>query len=260
MPRPRREREERRSTSTAHRLYWRPGDPHALDHLRQNVDTIGQQVEEQVPRLADLVQRAQDRFRAFLSSPQQDRFAQAETRASEVLEQRFGNRKHLRHLQWLFALWRRRRLRGKMRALEASLTLTMQLLDDLEQYPDESSFLAALTDTTDPYIPERLQGLDAPVTALLGSTEDAKRALAHFEAQLPELHAHLSNAAGWCEVFFVPKRRVTPELQAFLKALASLRERGQPIPDSLAQALPAEVVSLLLQGPHSPISRASITK
>ncbi|WP_220200213.1 hypothetical protein [Ktedonospora formicarum] len=58
----------------------------------------------------------------------------------------------------------------------------------------------------------------------------------------------LSNAAGWFEVFFFPKRRVTPELHAFLKALASLREREQPIPETLAQALPAEVVSLLLQG------------
>ncbi|GHO51270.1 hypothetical protein [Ktedonospora formicarum] len=95
-----------------------------------------------------------------------------------------------------------------------------------------------------------------PVTALLGSTEDAKRALAHFEAQLPELHTHLSNAAGWFEVFFVPKRSVTPELHAFLKALASLRERGQPIPDGLAQALPLKVVSLL----QGTTSRASTTR
>ncbi|GHO51162.1 hypothetical protein [Ktedonospora formicarum] len=49
------------------------------------------------------------------------------------------------------------------------------------------------------------------------------------------------------EVFKRPKRRVTPQLHAFLTALASLRERGQPIPDALALALPAEVVSLLLQ-------------
>ncbi|GHO49258.1 hypothetical protein [Ktedonospora formicarum] len=53
----------------------------------------------------------------------------------------------------------------------------MHLLDDLEHSPDEQAFLAALTDTTDPYTPERLQGLDAPLTALLESTEDAKRAL-----------------------------------------------------------------------------------
>ncbi|GHO47515.1 hypothetical protein KSX_56780 [Ktedonospora formicarum] len=50
-----------------------------------------------------MIQNAQDRFHAILS-PQQDCFKQAETRASEVLEQRFGNRKHLQHLQWLFAL------------------------------------------------------------------------------------------------------------------------------------------------------------
>ncbi|WP_220200392.1 hypothetical protein, partial [Ktedonospora formicarum] len=187
------------------RLYWRPGDPHVLDQLRQDVDAIEQQIEEQRRGLVDLIQHAQDRFRAFLLSPQQDRFEHADARASEILEQRFGNRKHLQHLQWLFALWRRRRLRGKMRALEASLSLTMRLLDDLEQQPDEAAFLAALTDTTDTRpSEERLQGLDAPVTALLGSTDASQRALASFEAQLPELHTHLSNAAGWFEVFFVP--------------------------------------------------------
>ncbi|WP_220199423.1 hypothetical protein [Ktedonospora formicarum] len=95
------------------------------------------------------------------------------------------------------------------------------------------------------------------MTALLGSTEDAKHALAYFEAQLPELHAHLSNAAGWCEVFFVPKRSVTPELHAFLKALASLRERGQPIPDALPFLPRSSPCSC--RGPHSPTSRASIT-
>ncbi|GHO49259.1 hypothetical protein [Ktedonospora formicarum] len=58
----------------------------------------------------------------------------------------------------------------------------------------------------------------------------------------------MSNVAGWCEVFCVPTRRVTPELHAFLKILARQRERGQPIPDALPYALPAEVVSLLLQG------------
>ncbi|WP_220196750.1 hypothetical protein [Ktedonospora formicarum] len=39
---------------------------------------------------------------------------------------------------------------------------------------------------------------------------------------------------------------------------AHQRKRGRPIPD--AQALPAEVVSLLLQGTHPPTSRASITR
>ncbi|GHO50417.1 hypothetical protein [Ktedonospora formicarum] len=103
----------------------------------------------------------------------------------------------------------------------------------------------------------RLQSIDTPMTTLLGSTDIPKHALAHVEAQLPELHTHLSNAAGWCEVFFVPKRRVTPELHAFLKALARQRERGQPIPDALALALPAEAVSPLLQ---ALTSRASLTR
>ncbi|GHO50546.1 hypothetical protein [Ktedonospora formicarum] len=140
-------------------------------------------------------------------------------------------------------------LRGKIRALEASLTLTMKLLDDLEQQPDESAFLATLTDTTHTRpSEERLQGLDAPVTALLGSAEASQRALAQFEAQLPEFHAHLSNAAGWFEVFFVSKRTFTLPMHAFLKALNRQDEQQKPIPESVAQARPAEVVPLLLQG------------
>lgn len=272
MPRPQRERTERkRAKSQKHRLYWRPGEPHALDSLEEEVQALEQELPEQLARLLAQAQQTQHCLSTLLASEeaqadQTGPFKAADQHAMQAITQRFSTRKHHQHLQWFFALMRRKRLLGRLRAIEAVLELATGLL--AEEDTLSQAFLSALQadQRTDPigskkpiHHPEapepppltkaeaRLQGIKEPLMPLLSSAEHSRHMLTQFETRLPELRRHLSLSNGWFEVFFVPKKHVKPTLRAYAQALEQKHTLGKPLPEEIAQALHPEVARLLRQ-------------
>lgn len=269
MPRPKQAPTERkRPKSQTNRLYWQPGAPHALDILKQEVQEIDQQVPGQIQRLLSQAELTQERLKALLSSEQYQEdvtlpFKAADQQATQIVKKRFGNRKHLQHLQWLFALLRRKRLLGRLHAIEAALDLVDGLLETEETLTQE--FLSALPTQSPSRLPEpheevpqirtpltkeeeRLQGIDEPLTAIIPSARQSRQLLTRFETRLPELRRHLSLYHGWFEVFTVPKKRYKPTFIAYAEALEQEQRRQIPLPDSIAQALHPEVARHLKLG------------
>lgn len=274
MSRPKREPQEptehAQATRKTHRLSWRPGEPHELDRLKEEVLEVDQHIPGQFQNLLSQAGWTQQRLQALLASEQYQEdvtgpFKVADQQASQIIEGRFGNRKHLQHLQWFFALLRRKRLLGRLRAIEAALELVNGLLQEEETLTQE--FLSVLqvqqplppSQTPTPEEPapyrmvltkeeERLQGIDEPLTEVITSAKQSRQLLTHFETRLPELRRHLSLANGWFEVFFVPKRRYKDTLLAYAEALEQERQRKIPLPDRIAQALHPEVARHLRLG------------
>jgi hypothetical protein len=262
VPRPTQPRGERlRPISKEDRLIWKPGDPHAMDVLDKEVQALDAHIPEQISLLLTQVQQTQQRLQAILSDEQYQQsetapFSVADEQADSAVKSRFRNRKHLKHLQAFFALLRRKRLLGRLRAIEATLQLVNGLLD--EEPTLSQQFLATLhnasqhTDEQPPQtlgspLPrevERIQGIEEPVIAFTSSAEQSRRLLTAFEQQLPDLRHRLMAYHGWFEVFYVPKKRYKPEVIAEAAAL----DENQPIPDAVAQDVHPEVARLLRLG------------
>jgi hypothetical protein len=262
MPRPKQAQTERsRAKSKKHRLYWRPGEPHDLDDLKEEVLEVDQQVPGQIQSLLSKAELTHERLKALLASEQYQEdvtqpFKVADQQATQIIEGRFGNRKHIQHLQWFFALMRRKRLLGRLSAIKAALELVNGLLEEEETLTQE--FLTALQVKQSSSIPqthadpaqtrisltkeeERRQGIDEPLTEIITSAKQSRQLLTHFEERLPELRRHLSLYNGWFEVFYVPKRHYKSTLITYAEALEQEQQRKIPIPDRIVQALHPEV-------------------
>jgi hypothetical protein len=128
MARPRTPRGERTMPrSTTGRLYWRPGDPHPLDILAKELDTLNAQLPTTLLSLLETAQQAVHRLQAVLDVERQHDptapFHEADQRVWVTvasITNRFASRKHQRHLQLIFALKRRQRLLGRLRAIRAA--------------------------------------------------------------------------------------------------------------------------------------------
>lgn len=270
MPQPKQKPTKRlRAKSTTHRVYWRPGEPHNLDDLKEEVIEADQQIPGKIQSILDKAALTYKRLKALLTAEQYQEditlpFKVADRQAAQIIEGRFGNRKHLQHLQWFFALLRRKRLLGRLRAIEAALELVNGLLEEEETLTQE--FLAALQAKQPPpphptegpvqirtvltKEEERLQGIDEPLAEIVTSAKQSRQLLTHFESRLPELRRHLSLYNGWFEVFYVPKRHYKDTLIAYAKALEQEQQQQIPIPARIAQALHPEVVKHLRLGIH----------
>ena len=265
MPRPEQPRGERlRPISKENRLIWRPGDPHAMDALEKEVEALDAQIPAQIGSLLTLAQQTQQRLQAILENEQYQQspagpFSVADEQAYGAVKARFRNRKHLKHLQAFFALLRRRRLLGRLRAIEAALqlangllaeepTLSQQFVETLHSAEAEK---AGQYTTKQPplgsHLPrevERIQEIEEPITPFVTDAQQSRHLLTAFEKQLPDLRRHLMAYSGWFEIFFVPKKRYKPEVAAYAIAL----EENQPIPDASVQAIHPEVARLLRIG------------
>jgi hypothetical protein len=260
MPRQKQEPTERlRPKSQTNRLYWHPGEPHSLDSLKQEVEQVDQLVPDQIQSLLSKAKLTQERLNALLSSEQYQEdtttpFKAADQQANQIVEKRFGNRKHLQHLQWFFALLRRKRLLGRLQAIEAALdlvnglllteeTLTQEFLTALQTHEETPPIRTPLTREE-----ERLQGIGEPLTLIIPSAKQSRQLLTHFEKRLPDLRRHLSLYSGWFEVFYVPKRHYKPTLIAYAESLEQEQKQKIPIPEAVTQALHPEVVGYLRLG------------
>jgi hypothetical protein len=135
MPRPVQPQGERlRPKSEGSRLFWTPLEPHALDGLEQEVQALDEEIPARITSLLKEVQHTHQRLEAILAQEQEqqpdptDPFSRADRHATQLVQERFGNRKHLKHLQAFFALLRRRRLLGRLRTIEAALHLVNGLV------------------------------------------------------------------------------------------------------------------------------------
>jgi hypothetical protein len=181
-----------------------------MDVLDREVEALDAQIPEQISHLLTQVQQMQQRLQAILEDEQYQQsptgpFSVADEQAYGAVKARFRNRKHLKHLQAFFALLRRRRLLGRLRAIEAALQLVNGLTS--EEPTLSQQFLAAVHNTnqekTTEQLPEasiqrrltreeeRVEGIDEPVTAFTSSAEQSRRLLTAFEQQLPDLRRHL---------------------------------------------------------------------
>lgn len=268
MPRPALERGERlRPKSEKSRLYWKPGDPHALDILTKEVQELDAEIPIRLSQVLLQAQYTQERLQAIVENEQYQEsltgpFTVADQNAFQKIKARFWNRKHLKHILAFFALMRRRRLLGRLRAIEAALRLANGLLAEEETLSQQ--FLGALSTLhqegegnpqDSPERPltreeERVQGINEPVTPLITSAEQSRQLLTAFEKQLPDLRRHLVAYNGWFEVFYVPKRHYKSSVVAYAKALQKAQESGQPISEEITQALHPEVARLLQLGMH----------
>jgi hypothetical protein len=137
MARPHTPRGERTiPVSTTGRLYWRPGDPHPLDILAKELDTLSAQLPTALTSLLAAAQQAMHHLQAVLDIERQHDptapFNEADQRVWATVAHRFASRKHQRHLQLIFALKRRQRLLGRLRAIRAALDLANGLLAEEE--------------------------------------------------------------------------------------------------------------------------------
>jgi len=271
MPRQKQERGERlRPKSEKHRLYWKPGDPHALDVLDKEVQALDTEIPASITRLLALAQYTQDQLQAILAHEHYQEsptgpFTEADQQAFQKIKDRFWNRKHLKHLQTFFALLRRRRLLGRLRAIEATLHLANGLLAEEETLSQQ--FLTTLQSgqrkvesrASEPLKQlstlrnkeeERVEGIEEPITPLITSAEQSRQLLTTFEHQLPELRSHLMAYSGWFEIFYVPKRHYKPEIVAYAEALKQAQKYSQPISDKVTQTIHPEVARLFQMGTH----------
>jgi hypothetical protein len=280
MPRPRTPKGPRKiEASQKGRVYWKPGDPHPLDALYTELD----QARDELPGLLeDLLSTAQHtvmRLSAIVEAAKSDTltdaFSQADNEARLIALQRFGNRKHLHHLLAAFALQRHKRQLGRLRTIEAALTLANDLL--VEETSLSQEFLAAWqtarrqpppdTEATEteaehteteneeakpPLTKEelRVQGLEEPLEPIVSSADQGRRLLREFEARLPDLRRQLSTGQGWFEVFSVPKRHYKDEVIAYWKALSRFQNKQIPIPAEIERAVHPEVRQFLQAGTY----------
>ena len=266
MPRKATERGERKFAKQPVGPYWKPGQPHPLDILDQELAEVHAQVPEVLEALRATAHATQQRLEALLtgelagmdiSAP----FSTTEHTANRLIVDRFHNRKHLHHLVTLFAVQRHKRFLGRLHTIQAALDLVNGLLETEETLAQEvlSAWTTAeqhATQQTNQDEPrpaptreqQRTQGLADPLAPLLSSVEHARRRLAEFEGSLPALRQQLASGQGWFEVFFVPKRRYKAEVLAYAQALKAFQKTGRPIPSALVQALHPEVAQILLAG------------
>ncbi len=148
MPRPRTPRGERTiKESKKGRMLWRPGTPHPLDVLFEEAKTLRDELPGHLEELLTSAQRVQHTLHSLLEMEQQfddlvAPISAADRAAFRAVTERFHNRKHLDHLEAVFAVLRRKRLAGRLQAIRAALDLAAGLLAEEESLSQE--FLQAV--------------------------------------------------------------------------------------------------------------------
>jgi len=129
------------------RVLWRPGKPHPLDVLFDEAQTLREELSGHLEELLTSVQQVQYALHTLLD--QEHHFDDPATPLSEAdhiafraVAERFHNRKHLDHLEAVFAVVRRKRLVGRLQAIKAALDLAAGLLAEEESLSHE--FLGAM--------------------------------------------------------------------------------------------------------------------
>ena len=278
MPRPRKEKGPRQfEESKTGRVFWKPGEPHSLDRLDEILQDLHDQLPAEIDALVLAAHQTQQHLEALQQIEHEDdptsAFTAADHLASRAVIERFSHRKHEHHLRTLFAIQRRRRLIGRLRAIRAALDLANGLLSEDETLSQEflttwqEKTVEAAKDT-----PERVQAraeriqeeramskeelrvqhLDQPLDPLVGSVHKSRQLLRDFEAKLPTLRAGLVAANGSIEIFYVPKRRYKKEVIAYGMAWANHLDHGSPIPPAVEEAIDPRVAALIRQ--NTPIS------
>lgn len=148
MPRPYKPQGERTiSQSKKGRILWRPGRPHPLDVLFEEAKTLRVALPGHLEELLTSAQRVQHQLHTLLELEQQfddpaTPISAADRAAFRAVSERFHNRKHLDHLEAVFAVVRRKRLAGRIQAIQAALDLAAGLLAEEDSLSQE--FLQAV--------------------------------------------------------------------------------------------------------------------
>lgn len=260
-----------------------------LDQLRSQIPnqlatllTSAQTTEQRLHAIQEAMQDTSDPTSLFAATNEE---------AHRTILDRFPKRKHSTHLLTILTIQRYKRLIGRMNAIQAALDLANGLLEEEEAFSPErlavwrnltskeESETTPLPDVggqekplesgeesaptldvaleTQEEPPDkaklRLQGIDEPLTPVVGSVEQSRRLLREFEQRLPELRRQLSTGQGWFEVFFVPKYRFKAEVVTYMKALIAWREHKIPfIPEEIEQSVHPEVRRLVTVGAAIP--------
>jgi len=161
MPRRYKPQGERRiEPSRKGRVLWRPGKPHPLDVLFDEASALREELPGHLEELLTSVQQLQDALHTLLE--QEQHFDDTATPVSEAdhvafraVAERFHNRKHLDHLEAVFAVIRRKRLAGRLQAIKAALDLASGLLAEEESLSHEflSAMQAAQTTPAEEQVP-----------------------------------------------------------------------------------------------------------
>lgn len=99
---------------------------------------------------------------------------------------------------------------------------------------------------------ERVLNLTEPLTPLVTSVQQSRALLRSFEAQLPDLRAHLAAGNGWFDIFYVNKKSLKAEVRIFLQALRREQKRKIAVPKDVEQAVHPEVVRFFRRGGELP--------
>ena len=127
------------------RVYWKPGQEHPLDVLYEEEDKVKGQLPGLLEELLSTAQQTTIRLNGVLEAARESDdlallFSEADRAAHHLIVDRFHNRKHYSHLHAAFSLQRYKRLMGRLRTIQAALTLANDLLGAEETLSQE--FLA----------------------------------------------------------------------------------------------------------------------
>ena len=275
--------------STSGRVFWQSGQPHTLDVLFDEAKLLHEQLPDSLQRMLHSAQHIQTQLAPLLTMDTsfEELFASldaADQSALHAIAERFSDRKHVDHLAAVFAIVRRKRLLGRLHAIQAALDLALGLLEEEDALSHDSiqSVMATCiqqeaagkhhnsvslpaqkrnTDALSSDFQEprqvlskeerRLQGIKQPIIPLVTSTDRSRALLSTFEAHLPELRAQLLAGNGWFEPFFIRKKHLKDAVKVFARALQREKKRDISVPVAIEQAVHPEVVQLLRQGAKS---------
>lgn len=124
------------------RVYWRPGKEHPLDVLYEEVNTMRAQLPGLLEELLSTAQQTTIRLGGVLEAAKESDdlallFSEADRKAHHLIVDRFNNRKHYDHLHAAFSLQRYKRLIGRLKTIQAALTLANDLLGAEETLSQE---------------------------------------------------------------------------------------------------------------------------
>jgi len=276
MPRKKKERGQRTiKESRAGRVFWTAGQEHPLDVLFRDANALQEQLPHQLSAMLQSAQYLHAHLAPLLTL--ETNFEELERsltatdhRAFVTIAERFADRKHVAHLEAILAIVRRKRLLGRLKALQAALELAAGLFaeeeslsqeyiqsvmatyiqHEAEAHHERSSHESETDQAPSPSLSkehQRLKGINEPITPLVTSATHSRELLRAFEAQLPELRAHLSSGNGWFEPYYIRKKRLKEAVKVFTRALRRERTKGIQVPEAIEQAVHAEVAQVLRQ-------------
>jgi hypothetical protein len=267
--------------SLSDRLYWQPGDKHPLDVLFGELDQLRQHIPEELAALLTSAQTAEQHLSAIMEATQDTTdatglFTTADHESRRTVIDRFHNRKHSDHLLTILTIQRYKRLIGRMNAIKEALDLVNGLLEEEEAFSPQSeasplrppqqaidrpSEVQEKPQTSEEPVDQqdpptkaelRLQGIDEPLTPIVGEVTQSRQLLQAFEGRIPDLRRGLTLGQGWFEVFYISKYHFKTEVVLYMKALLAWQEHHTPIPTEIEQAIHPEVARLLQIGADIP--------